>query len=53
LALLLGAALGLLAMKHLAGVDTRVICRNDLYRAEAQPAMSILNSHVPRREKKD
>ncbi len=47
-ALLVGAAAGLLAMKHLAGIDTRVICRNDIYRAEAQPAGSILNAHAPR-----
>jgi uncharacterized protein len=52
-ALLLGAALGLLAMKHLAGLDTRVVCRNDIYRAEAQPATSFLNSHAPRGQKQN
>ncbi len=46
-ALIVGAGAGLLAMKHLAGVDTRVVCRNDIYRAEAQPKGSILNSHAP------
>jgi hypothetical protein len=48
-ALLVGAAAGLLAMKHLAGIDTRVVCANDSYRAEVQPRGSILNSHPPRR----
>ena len=47
-ALLAGAAAGLLALKHLAGLDTRVVCKDDIYRAEAQPAGSILNSHAPR-----
>ena len=46
-ALIVGAAAGLLAMKHLAGLDTRVVCRNDIYRAELQPVGSILNSHPP------
>ncbi len=47
LALGLGAAAGLYAMKHLAGIETRVVCRNDIYLAEAQPKDSILNSHAP------
>lgn len=47
-ALLIGAAAGLLAMKHLAGINTKVVCSNDMYRAEAQPHGSILNGHVPR-----
>jgi uncharacterized membrane protein YedE/YeeE len=47
-ALIVGAGAGLLAMKHIAGIDTRVVCRNDIYRAEAQPRGSILNSHAPR-----
>ena len=46
-ALIVGAAAGLLALKHLAGLDTRVVCRNDIYRAEIQPVGSILNSHPP------
>jgi len=46
-ALIVGAAAGLLALKHLAGLDTRVVCRNDIYRAELQPRGSILNSHPP------
>lgn len=46
-ALIIGAAIGLLAMKHLGGIDTRVVCSNDIYRAEAQPRGSILNSHPP------
>jgi len=46
-ALLVGAGAGLLAMKHIAGIDTRVVCRNDIYRAEAQPHGSMLNSHPP------
>lgn len=46
-ALLVGAFLGLLVMKHLAGIDSRVVCSNDLYRAEAQPRGSILNGHAP------
>ena len=48
-ALIVGAGAGLLAMKHLAGMDSRVVCRDDIYRAEAQPAGSILNSHRPSR----
>jgi len=47
-ALILGVAAGLLGMKHLGGIDTRVVCSNDIYRAEAQPRGSILNSHPPR-----
>jgi uncharacterized protein len=47
-ALLIGAGIGLLAMKHLGGIDTRVVCNNDIYRAEAQPRGSILNSHPPK-----
>ena len=47
-ALIVGVALGLMAMKHLAGIDTRVVCSNDVYRAELQPRGSILNSHAPR-----
>ena len=43
-----GAAVGLLAMKRLAGIDTRVVCRNDIYRAEDQPRSSMLDSHAPR-----
>jgi uncharacterized membrane protein len=46
-ALLVGAGAGLLAMKHFAGLDTRVVCRNDIYRAEMQPPGSMLNSHPP------
>lgn len=46
-ALLVGAGAGLLAMRHILGLDTRVTCRNDIYRAETQPAGSILNSHLP------
>jgi uncharacterized protein len=49
-ALLAGAAAGLLAMRHIGGVDTRVVCRNDIYRAEAQSRGSMLNGHVPRRQ---
>ncbi len=48
LTLLLGAAAGLYAMKHFSGMETRVVCRNDVYLAEAQPKNSILNSHAPR-----
>jgi len=48
-ALIVGAGAGLLAMKHIGGVDTRVVCANDIYRAEAQPRGSILNSHRPTR----
>jgi uncharacterized protein len=48
-ALIIGAAAGLLAMKYLVGIDTRVVCSNDIYRAEMQPRSSILNSHAPRR----
>ena len=47
IALILGAGAGLLAMKHLAGINARVVCDNDLYRAENQPRGSILNSHPP------
>ncbi|MEP7030573.1 MAG: YeeE/YedE thiosulfate transporter family protein [Pseudolabrys sp.] len=47
-ALIIGAGAGLLAMKHLAGIDTRVVCNNDIYRAELQPRGSILNGHAPR-----
>jgi uncharacterized membrane protein YedE/YeeE len=47
IALILGAAIGLLAMKHLGGIDARVVCSNDIYRAENQPRSSILNSHPP------
>jgi len=47
-ALIAGAAAGLLAMKHLAGIDTRVVCSNDMYRADMQPRGSVLNSHAPR-----
>jgi uncharacterized membrane protein YedE/YeeE len=45
--LLIGAAAGLLAMKHIGGLDTRVVCRNDIYHTEEQPRGSILNGHVP------
>jgi len=48
LALVIGAAAGLLAMKHVGGMEIRVVCRNDIYLAEAQPKNSILNSHAPR-----
>lgn len=48
-ALLIGAAVGVVAMKYLGGVDMRVVCSNDIYRAEQQPRGSILNSHPPRR----
>ncbi len=48
-ALIIGVAAGLLAMKHLAGIDTRVVCSNDIYRAELQPRGSMLNSHSPSR----
>lgn len=48
LALIAGAAAGLYAMKHLAGLETGVVCRNDIYLAETQPKGSILNSHAPR-----
>ncbi len=48
IALVIGAAAGLLAMKHLGGIDARVVCSNDIYRAEDQPRGSILNSHPPR-----
>jgi uncharacterized membrane protein YedE/YeeE len=47
-ALIIGAGVGLLTMKHIGGIDTRVVCNNDIYRAEAQPRGSILNSHPPR-----
>ncbi len=49
IALIVSAAAGLLAMKHISGIDTRVVCSNDIYRAEAQPRGSVLNSHAPRR----
>jgi uncharacterized membrane protein YedE/YeeE len=48
-ALIIGAGVGLLAMKHLGHIDTRVVCSNDIYRAEAQPRGSILNSHPPKK----
>lgn len=48
LALIAGAAAGLYAMKRLGGFETRVVCRNDVYLADAQPKNSILNSHAPR-----
>lgn len=47
-ALLAGALAGLLAMKHVGGIDTRVVCKDDIYLAEAQPPGSILNGHRPR-----
>ena len=47
-ALIIGAGIGVLAMKHLGRIDMRVVCSNDIYRAEAQPRGSILNSHPPR-----
>jgi hypothetical protein len=46
LALLLGAGIGVLAMRF-AGVDTRVTCKNDIYRAELQPKASMLTCHAP------
>jgi uncharacterized membrane protein YedE/YeeE len=46
-ALIVGTAAGVLAMKHLGGIDMRVVCSNDIYRVEAQPTGSILNSHPP------
>jgi hypothetical protein len=49
IALAIGAALGLLAMRHIGGIDTRVVCKSDIYRAEDQPRRSILNSHAPKR----
>jgi uncharacterized membrane protein YedE/YeeE len=45
--LIIGAAAGVLAMKYLGGIDMRVVCSNDIYRADAQPRRSILNSHPP------
>jgi len=48
IALLVGAGIGVLAMKYLIGVDTRITCKNDIYRAELQPPGSILNGHAPR-----
>jgi uncharacterized protein len=47
-ALIAGAFIGVLAMKHLGGVNMRVVCSNDVYRAEDQARDSILNSHAPR-----
>jgi hypothetical protein len=47
-ALLIGVGFGLLAMKHIGGIDSRVVCSNDIYRIENQPSGSILNSHRPR-----
>ncbi len=47
-ALIIGAAAGLMVLKYLLGLDTRVACHNDIYRAETQPRGSILNSHPPR-----
>ena len=47
-ALLIGAVIGVLALKHIGGLDTRVVCSNDIYRAEVQSRGSILNSHPPR-----
>jgi len=47
-ALLAGAAAGLLVMKHIFGMETSVVCRNDIYRAEVQPRGSMLNGHTPR-----
>lgn len=46
--LIIGVAGGLLSMKYIGGIDTRVVCSNDIYRAEEQPRGSILNSHPPR-----
>lgn len=48
-ALIIGAAAGLLVLKYLIGLDTRVACHNDIYRAEVQPHGSILNSHASRK----
>jgi hypothetical protein len=48
-ALGVGIALGLLGMRYLLGLDTRVECKNDIYRAELQPRGSILNANPPRR----
>ncbi len=48
-ALIVGVAVGLLIVKHLIGLDTRVVCSNDIYRAEVQPCGSVLNSHPPSR----
>lgn len=49
-ALIVGAVVGVLAMKHFGGVNMSVVCRNDIYRAEEQPRGSILNSHSPQRQ---
>ncbi|MBI4273603.1 MAG: YeeE/YedE family protein [Rhizobiales bacterium] len=49
--LAIGIALGLFGMRYLLGFNTRVECRNDIYRAEAQPRGSILNSHPPRQSR--
>ena len=46
-ALLIGAGIGVLAMK-LAGANTGINCKNDIYRVEAQPAGSLLSGHAPR-----
>ena len=48
-ALIVGVAVGLLIVKHLIGLDTRVVCSNDIYRAEVQPCGSVLNSTQSRR----
>jgi hypothetical protein len=48
-ALIAGAFIGVLAMNRLGGVNMRVVCRNDFYRAEDQSRESILNSHAPQR----
>jgi hypothetical protein len=48
IALLIGAGIGVLAMK-LAGVNTGITCRNDIFRAELQDPGSIVSGHVPQR----
>ena len=47
IALVGGALIGLAGL-HRAGVECRVVCRNDIYEAQCQPAGSVLNGHAPR-----
>lgn len=47
LALVIGVAIGLYAMRWF-GINSKVVCRNDLYVAQEQPKGSILNGHPPR-----
>jgi uncharacterized membrane protein YedE/YeeE len=48
IALLIGAGIGVLVMK-LAGINTNITCRNDIFRNKLQPPGSIVRGHVPQR----